>query len=257
MNLSVAMATYNEEENIKRCIDSFRSIADEIIVVDGNSTDKTVEIAESLGAKVTITDNPQIFHINKQKAINKCHGQWILQLDADEVVSKPLAGEIIKIINNSKVQANGYWLPRKNWFITKFLTKGGQYPDYTLRLYKRGKGSLPQKDVHEQAVVEGKVGYLKNPLLHYPYKNFGQYLLKWNRYNDLLAEKIKGEVKGKSFILNLFLVVFYLVMRPAHWFLTTYVRHKGFVDGWDGFLFSFFSALRFPASYIKYLAYKL
>src|SRR5690606_27310163 len=88
-------------------------------------------------------------------------------------------------------EPNGYWMPRKNYFLGRFLMKGGQYPDYTVRLYKKGKGRLPQKDVHEQAVIEGKVGYLKEALLHYPYEDFGHYYAKWNKYNDLFARQIQ------------------------------------------------------------------
>lgn len=131
--------------------------------------------------------------------------------------------------------------------------KGGQYPDYTLRFYRKGKGRLPQKDVHEQAEVEGKVGYLKSALLHYPYKNFSHYLNKWNRYNILFAGQIKEEQKGKNIIQKSLYAIGYLFVKPVHWLLTTFIRHKGFVDGWQGFIFSLFSALRFPVSYIKYL----
>lgn len=131
--------------------------------------------------------------------------------------------------------------------------KGGQYPDYTLRMYRKGKGRLPQESVHEQAVVEGKIDYLKNPLLHYPYKDFANYIEKWMRYNDLLAAEIKEKLKGKSIMQKFFLSIGYLLIKPLHWFLTTYFRHKGFKDWWQGFLFSFFSSIRFPVSYIIYL----
>lgn len=250
--LSVALATFNEEQNLGACLDSVKDFADEIVIVDGTSKDKTVEIAKKYNAKVKITDNPPIFHINKQKAIDMCTGDWILQLDADEHISKELKEEITKVLENN-TDYNGFWMPRKNFFLGRFLMKGGQYPDYTIRLYKKNKGSLPQKDVHEQAEVEGKVGYLKNPLLHYPYKNFSVYLTKWNRYNNLSASQIKVDMKNKNILLRFFFGVGYLIVKPAHWFLTTYIRHKGFMDSWQGFVFSLFSSLRFPAAYIKYL----
>lgn len=250
--LSIAIATFNEEKNLAKCLDSIRNIADEIVVVDGESKDKTVEIAKNYKARVKITTNKPIFHINKQMAIDTCTKDWILQLDADEQVSPELRKEISSVLktNNSTV---GYWLPRKNWFLGKFLMKGGQYPDYTLRFYKNGKGRLPQKDVHEQAIVEGQVGYLKNSLLHYPYENFLAYLIKWNRYNNLLATQIKEKLGGKTFLFKLFSAADYLFIKPIYWFLIAYVRHKGFIDLWQGFVFSFFSAVRFPTSYIKYL----
>ncbi len=250
--LSVVLATFNEEENLARCLESVRDIADEIVIVDGTSIDKTVEIAMQFEAQVKITTNKPNFHINKQMAIDMAKSEWVLQMDADEVVPPELAKEIEEKINESS-EYNGFWIPRKNFFLGRFLMKGGQYPDYTLRLYRRGKGKLPQHDVHEQAQVEGKVGYLKNALLHYPYKNFGFYLAKWNRYNDLIAGQIKDDMKDKNSLKKTIYGLGYLVFKPSQWFVITYGRHKGFYDSWQGFTFSLFSALRFPVSYIKYL----
>lgn len=249
--LSVVYATYNEEQNLAKSLESVKDIADEIIIVDGSSKDKTVEIAKNFGAKVKITTNKQNFHINKQMAIDMATRDWVLQMDADELVSKELKEEIKEILKNENDEFNGFWIPRKNWFLGRFLMKGGQYPDYTIRFYKKGKGRLPQKDVHEQAVVEGKVGYLKNALLHYPYKNLSHYLTKWNFYNNFYANQIREEQETKNIFQKIFYAFMYLLIRPAHWGFTTFLRHKGFMDGWQGFLFSFFSALRFPVSYLK------
>jgi len=255
MKLSVVLATFNEEENIERCLLSVKDFADEIVIVDGTSKDRTVEIAKSLGARVIKTTNKPNFHINKQMAIDAAKGEWVLQLDADEVVDVALETEIKEIIKKNP-EENGFWMPRKNYFLGRFLMKGGQYPDYTIRLYRNGKGRLPQKDVHEQAEVDGKIGYLKNALLHYPYKDFAFYLSKWKRYNLFFAHQIEEELKDKSLLKRLFAGFGYLVLRPSHWMLTTYIRHKGFYDFWQGFVFSFMSALRFPASYIEYLKLK-
>lgn len=251
--LSVVLAVFNEEKNLGACLDGIKDIADEIIIVDGTSSDNTVEIAKKFGAKIKITTNKPNFHINKQIAIDMATKDWILQLDADEHPSNELKEDIKEILKKDLSEYNGYWMPRKNLFLGRFLMKGGQYPDYTLRFYKNGKGRLPQKDVHEQAEVEGKVGYLKGALLHYPYENFLHYLRKWNKYNDLFAQQIKVEQKDKNILQKLFYGFAYLILKPSHWFLTTYIRHKGFMDLWSGFVFSLFSALRFPVSYIKYL----
>lgn len=248
MKLSVVLATYNEAENLAQCLQSVKNICDEIIVVDGGSIDDTVKIAHSFGAKTIVTSNPPLFHINKQKAIDKANSDWILQLDADERVSQSLGKEILMAIKVKDF--NGYWIPRKNYFLGKFLTKGGVYPDYTLRLYRRGKGKLPQKDVHEQAIVEGKVGYLKEPLTHMSDTSFSRYLLRFNRYTNLTADELKN--KNVSFIT----FIEYLFFKPIYWFLLTFIRHKGFIDGWQGFVFSFFSALRFPVSFVKSLVKK-
>jgi len=260
MKLSVAIATYNEEDTIARCLGSVAGFASEIVVVDGSSTDNTVSIAKKYKARIIVTDNPRIFHINKQKAINACHGEWILQLDADEVVTKELSEEIIQTINpvpeqaryragNQQLAINGYWISRKNYFLGRWLSKGGQYPDYTLRLYRRGKGRLPCKSVHEQAEVNGKVGYLINPLLHYPYPNFSHYLEHFSRYTSILA----NEFVHDKLAVSLTTFIQFIVVKPLWWFLSTFIRHKGFYDGYAGLMFSFFSALRFPTAYIKFL----
>lgn len=252
--LSVVLATFNEEQNLRNCLESIKEIADEIVIVDGSSTDKTVAIAKQFKAKILVTDNPQIFHINKQKAIDMATKDWILQLDADEVVSKKLAQEIkektLSLRSSVLNPVVGFWLPRKNWFLGRFLMKGGQYPDYTLRLYLRGKGRLPQQDVHEQAIVEGEVGFLQGALLHYPYRDFTSYLKKWNRYVSIIALQTKTKLENKSFLYQSYFAMDQLLFAPIAWFLLTFVRHKGFMDGWQGFIFAFYSALRFPASYL-------
>lgn len=248
MSLSVVLATFNEEKNLSECLSSVKDLANEIIIVDGGSRDKTVEIAKSFGAKVTVTDNPPIFHINKQKAIDRATKDWVLQLDADEKLTPQLRSEIKEVIHG-KSAADGYWIPRKNWFLGRYLMKGGQYPDYTLRLYKRGKGRLPQKSVHEQAIVDGSVGYLNHPLLHNADPSFRRYLLRFGRYTDLIEKDLREKKPGY----NPIHAVNNLAILPTWWFFLTYVRHKGFMDSWQGFVFSFFSALRFPISYLKYV----
>ena len=248
MKLSVALAVYNEADFLPRCLDSVNGLSNEIVVVDGGSTDQTVVIAKTFKARIFSTNNPKMFHVNKQKAIDACRGDWILQLDADEEVTLELAKEIKKILIQ-KNNINGYWIPRRNFFLGRFLTKGGQYPDYTIRLYRRGKGYLPCKDVHEQAVVTGLIGYLKNPLLHYADSLFTRYLFRFNRYTSLLALDFQKKKIGK----NLLNAILYFFIKPLWWFMKTYIRHKGFVDGWQGFVFSFFSSLRFAVAFIKYL----
>lgn len=247
--ISVVLATFNEENNLVDCLESVKGLADEIIVVDGSSTDKTTEIAKRYNAKVKITNNPPIFHINKQKAIDLATKDWILQLDADERLTPELAQEIHIIVNNKEGKVNGYWIPRKNWFLGRFLLKGGQYPDFTLRLYRKGKGYLPQKSVHEQAVVLGEMGFLTYPLIHMADTNFSRYLMRLNRYTNLMV----SELKAKKIGYNPFMTVRYFLLLPVWWFLLSFIRHKGFMDSWQGFIFSFFSSLRFPIAYIKYI----
>ena len=242
MKLSVVLATFNEEQNIDRCLKAVFKWADEIVVVDGRSTDKTIAIARKFKARIIVTDNPPMFHINKQKAIDAAKGDWVLQLDADEVVTPELKKEI-DFTMNSDPDENGFWIPRKNYFLGKFLTKGGAYPDYTLRLYRRTKGRLPCRSVHEQAVVEGKSGYLKNPILHYADPTFGRYIERFNRYTDLAAHNVTGGLLTNLLWKPLF--------DPLQGFLLIYFRHLGFLDGFPGFIWALFSALNFPIAYFK------
>ncbi len=256
--ISVAIATCNEEANIARCLQSVKDWVDEIVVVDGSSTDKTREIAKKFGARVYKTTNKPIFHINKQMAIDKCRGEWILQLDADEVVSKELKKEILAIIDEGHTgcvrrdtpgvkRAVAYWIPRKNFFLGRWLRKTGQHPDPVIRLFKRGKAKLPCRSVHEQMEVDGKVGWLNGHLLHYPYPSFSEYLKKSNRYTTLTAQEMidRGEKPGLISFLKA-----YFRFEKTFWLL--FLRHKGFLDGFPGFVFSVYSALHHITAYVKF-----
>jgi glycosyltransferase involved in cell wall biosynthesis len=251
MKLSLCIAVFNEENNIHYPMDSALDLVDEVIIVDGGSTDKTSEIARSYGKKVKIitSSNPKMFHINKQKAIEVATGDWVLQLDADEELSPELKQEIRAVILSStkdlaKRNIVAYWLPRKNWFLNRFLMKGGQYPDYTIRLYKNGVAKFPRRDVHENVEINGIIGYLKNPLLHYADPDFSRYLMRWNRYTTLEVERMPKDTK-----LNFFN---YFIWKPKITFLMMYFRHKGFMDGFPGFVFALFSSLRFMVIYVKW-----
>lgn len=282
-HLSVVLAVFNEEKNLEACLASVKDIAQEIVIVDGSSTDKTVEIARRFGAKILVTDNPPIFHINKQKAIDMAKNEWILQLDADERVSPALVKEILKIISMSDEEIDSYqknlpnrklflrhqeilekrdgnigtkdgeyaafFIPRLNYFLGRYMRYGGVYPDGVIRLIRKGKAYLPCKDVHEQMVVEGRVGWLQNDLYHIDSPNFARYLQRNKRYIELLAKDLKKSKKNTSVIAP----IQYMLVLPFWWFVLTYIRHKGFRDGWPGFVFSFFSALRFPRAYLTSL----
>jgi glycosyltransferase involved in cell wall biosynthesis len=251
MKLSVTLATYNESKNITRCLNAIADIADEIIVVDGQSQDDTISLVKKFKkTRVISTTNKPMFHLNKQMGIDACQGIWILQLDADEIVTPELKKEISSIVKKDPkdVAENGFWIPRKNYFLGTFLKKGGQYPDPTIRFYKNGKAHLPCKDVHEQAEVEGLVGWLKNDLEHFADTSFSLYLLRANRYTTLFA----NELKEKNTKINFANFLNFYLFKPGWWFLKTFFRHRGYVDGFPGFVFSFFSALRFPIAYTKY-----
>lgn len=280
--LSVVLATFNEEKNLSDCLESVKDIADEIVVVDGSSSDSTVEIAKKFSSKIHITDNHPIFHINKQKALERATNEWILQMDADERVSLPLRNEIKKILTftekeledyqsklpdlklfkrhqalleerDGKIGTQGpyvaFFIPRLNYFLGRYLRYGGVYPDGVIRLVKRNKAHFPCVSVHEQIAVNGKVGWLQNPLYHQDSPTFKRYLERNQRYINLIAE----ELKSANLKPNLFNSIKYLFILPLHWFILTFIRHKGFLDSWQGFVFSFFSSLRFPRAYLNYL----
>ncbi len=284
--LTVALATYNEEGNLGDCLESVKDIAAEIIIVDGSSTDRTVEIAKKYNTRVKITDNPPIFHINKQKAIDLSTNEWILQLDADEQVSKKLGQEIKKVIDMTEKELSDYqnnlpkkklflrhqqllndrdgnigsekgpyvafFIPRLNYFLGKYLRYGGVYPDGVIRLIKKSNASLPCVDVHEQFSVKGRVGWLENDLIHMADPTFSRYIKRNNRYVSLITQELKEKKTGK----DPFTATNYMLILPIKWFISTFIRHKGFLDSWQGFVFSFFSSLRFPRAYLQYLKNK-
>ena len=269
MKLSLCINTFNEEKNIHLPLDSAIDLVDEVIIIDGSSKDKTVVIAKSYGAKVKtfVVDNPRNFLTNKQRAIERASGEWILQLDADEALSEDLKKEIATLLNCyiAKRQPNnetmkqcnnkfiGYNIPRKNFFLTRFLMKGGVYPDYVLRLYKKKNAKFDLKDLHENVKVSGEIGYFKNPILHYADPNFSRYLLRWDRYTTFDAENLHQRFKVQSSMFKVFLMfIDYFFCKPVYWFLKTYFRHLGLMDGFPGFVFSLFSAIRFWVIYIKW-----
>lgn len=248
MKLSVAIATYNEEKKLGACLASVSSWVDEIVLVDGGSTDRTIAIAKKYNARITKTDNPPIFHINKQKALDSSRGEWILQLDADEVVPDKLRDEILSVVR-AKPKENGYYMPRKNFFCGRWLQKGGQYPDYLIRFIRRGYARFPARSVHEQIVVDGSVGYLQNSLLHYSYDSISEYWRKANAYTSLQAQ----ELRTQKLTINPVTWFIYNTVKPTATFLLVYFRHKGFTDGYWGFLFALFSALHHPLAYMRYV----
>ena len=284
-NLSVVLAVKNEEKNIGNCLKSVQNIADEIIIFDEESKDRTCEIARKHGAKVFSVKHEAIFHKTKQKALKVATHDWILQLDADEIVGEKLAREIKKVINMSDKEIFeyqesfsakkqklfgkhkrlleerdgsigkesdsyvGFFVPRLNFFLGKYLRYGGVYPDGVIRLVKKGKAYFPAKSVHEQIVVEGKVGWLQNDLIHMADPTFKRYLERNSRYIDLIANELKRDRVGK----NPIKFIEYYFIKSIWWFFLTLIRHKGILDGFQGIIFSFFSALRFPRGYWRYL----
>ncbi len=252
--VSVVLATHNEAINLERCLVAVQQIADEIIIVDGDSTDDTVKLARSLGAKVIQTTNKPNFHINKQLAMDEAAGELVLQLDADEVVDAELRAFIVQLKQQAQdgtlpSQPVAWFLRRKNYLFNRWLSKGGQYPDPVIRLYLRGKARLPQKDVHEQMSVDGEVATAPGHLEHYSYPAFSDYLHKFNTYTSFAALQLYQEHKKKGTSPS---VIQYLVFMPLYTFYSLYLRHRGYVDGMAGFIFAYMSALHHPFVLLKY-----
>jgi glycosyltransferase involved in cell wall biosynthesis len=269
--LSVVLAAFNEQENIVDCLNSLKGIANEVIVVDESSTDKTRELAKAKGAKVFKVKHEPIFHITKNKAIRKATGNWILQLDADERLTLKMKNEITGLLNGKYFgvdswlsplkrallifpkpkkltqPAAAYWLPRKNLFLNRYLKNCGQYPDPVIRLFQNGKAILPAISVHEQMKVQGTVGWLQSDLNHLATPKFERYLMRENRYSTLEAKYLyKKGVK-----INLLNTLSYLFLKPLKTFLSLYIRHRGFLDGFPGFVFSLYSGFHHAFSYMK------
>lgn len=245
--LSVAIATYNEENNIVDCLESVKDLADEIVVVDGMSHDRTAQLAKKLGARVIRKPNRSMFHINKNIAIRNCTGDWILVLDADEQLSSELTKEITRVISTDPPE-NGFWINRRNWFLGDFLKKGGAYPDPVIRLFKKGKGYHPEISVHEQIKIDGKIGRLEEDILHFADPSFKRYLERANRYTERTAIDFGSQGLKK----NPLTAIYFMLFKPTITFLLIYFRHKGYQDGFRGFVWALFSGAHFFYAYSKY-----
>ncbi len=269
MTLSIVIITYNEEANLPRTLESvlplIRDGQGEIVVVDSGSTDRTVEIAQSLGARVFIEDWKG-YAGQKNSAIEKATGDWILSLDADEVVDSELSQEIEHQVlgktalqdsrqvpnSNTAVLAssiNGVWIRRKNYFLGRWIRHGGFWPDPKLRLFRGGTGKFENRTVHETAMVDGKLvnrdgALFKGALLHYSYPTLSDYIDHMNRYSTLGAEMAIAKGRHGFSLVN-------IVSRPLATFAYNYVFRLGFLDGREGLLLHLYHAVYVSWKYAK------
>ncbi len=237
--LSVAIIAGNEERNIGDCLESVKW-ADEIIVVDSESTDRTVEIARGYTDKVFVK-KWEGYTIQKQFAIDQASCDWILSLDADERVSPELKAEIEKILEE-ETEYDGFYIPRRNFFLGKWVKSCGWYPNYQLRLFRRGKGYVTKRKVHEGFVVDGKVGYLKGDIIHFTHMELKSTFAKVNEYSSLSAEEKVGRKKVKGF---------HLIFHPLSAFLSHYIIRGGFKEGVHGLMVSLIHAMTNMQTYMK------
>ncbi len=233
MNLSVAIVALNEESNIGRTIESVRW-ADEIVLVDSGSTDRTCEIAHQFGAKVVV-EPWRGYTAQKNFALELCTKDWILSLDADEEVSPELAEDIRRAIADPRA-LDGYWMPRKNLFLGRWMRHGGFYPDPKLRLFRRGKAFSTGRDPHDRFELKdgSPTGRLKHALIHHTYPTLYYYLEHMNHYSTTW-NRVAG-ARAAGFRLD------HIVLRPLATFLYNYVFRLGFLDGREGLLLHLYHA---------------
>ena len=180
MKLSVGIITFNEENRIGKTLDSIKDLADEIIIVDSESSDRTVQIAESKGAKIFI-EKWKGYGAQKNSVLEKCKGEWVLLIDADEVISVQLKEKIKKIINSEKTSNNVYKIKLRNIAFGREIKFGG-WDDYVIRLWKNGVVKISGREVHEKYETTEKIGKIKEKIIHYTYDNIYEFLEKLNRY---------------------------------------------------------------------------
>jgi glycosyltransferase involved in cell wall biosynthesis len=222
---SAVVITRNEESRLRVCLASL-AWADEIVVVDAESTDRTVEVAREFTERVLVRPWPG-FAAQKNFAAEQARGAWILSVDADEEVSADLREEIRRVVGQPSAAA-GYAVPRRNIFWGRWIRHGGLYPDWQVRLFRRGQGRFVERAVHESVEVNGEVQRLSGPLIHRSYESVGQFLERAHRYSSLAADDlVAGGARPGALP---------LILRPLGRFLAMYVARRGFLDGTPGLL---------------------
>jgi glycosyltransferase involved in cell wall biosynthesis len=238
MKISAAIITLNEERRLPRAIESLRC-CDEIVVLDSGSTDRTVEIAANLGARV-VESGWHGFAAQKNIAAEQCSNDWVLSLDADEALSEALEGEILQIRKNGP-QYDGYTMPRLAQYLGRWILHSGWYPDRKVRLFDRRRARWKGEFVHESVEVEGRVGHLQSNILHFTFESLSEHLRTMDRYTTLAAEQLiecKAQVGWTELLLD-----------PMWTFFRTLVLQRGFLDGTEGF------AIAYMASVYNFLKY--
>lgn len=277
--VSVVILTFNEERNLPDCLEAV-NWADEIIMVDSSSSDKTIEIAKKFKCKVFQREF-EGFGKLKNYAISKTSNNWILNLDADERVTNELRKEIESELENPEF--NGYYFPRKSYIGKKWLKYAGQYPSYQLRLFRKDKGRFEDSVIHERAKVKGKTGYMKNDLVHYNFRSWKGFIDKMNWLTSIEAKeflnkkfvsfypmkKIKGffgeysrlrrggNDRRTSYVLARNVLSDYEIgwLLPLR-FITTFIRlyflQQGFRDGFYGFMWASLVSMHMSVRHYKY-----
>lgn len=242
--LTVVISAFNEEKKIGECLASVKEWADEIVVVDNSSIDRTAVIAKKYTKKVYKQKNdPSKIDLQKNYGFSKAKGDWILSLDADERVSEALGFQIRSVIDADDKEFSGYWIPRKNVIFGKWIEHTGWYPDFQLRLFRRTKGSYVAEHVHEDLKLTGKTDKLTEPLLHENYETFSQFISKHMIYASNEADFLlqKGYMVNPLDILRM----------PAKEFMSRYFMREGYKDGLHGLILSVLMAFYHVMIYVN------
>ena len=232
--ISAAIITCNEEDKIARALESLEEVADEIVVVDSGSRDRTLEICREHGAIVNYNEWPG-YREQKQLATNLTRFEWVLSLDADEEVSRELRDEILEWKSGPETEADGYYIPRMTRLMGRWIRHTTWYPDWQLRLFRKDRGEWQGLNIHESFVTEGKVSRMSGHILHYTYSDVSEYLVQLEKFTNLAAEDYLARGKKTGF--------FRLLFSPPAVFLKNYLLKAGFLDGKAGFVASWFSAV--------------
>jgi glycosyltransferase involved in cell wall biosynthesis len=240
MKITATIITLNEERNIARAIESLRC-CDEILVVDSGSIDRTVELAEKLGARV-IESPWHGYATQKNYAAEQACNDWILSLDADEALSESLEGEIWTLKKKGP-NYDAYTMPRLAQYLGRWILHCGWYPDRKVRLYHRAKAKWVGDFVHESVQVNGRVGYLESNLLHFTCDSLSEHLKTMDRYTTLAAEELVSR-NEKIRLRN-------MILDPAWTFTKTYFFQSGFQDGLEGLTIAYMAALYTFLKYAK------
>jgi len=246
VTLSVATITQDEEENFPRTLasvqDLIRALGGEIIVVDSGSTDRTLDIAQQYGAKI-FREPWKGFAAQKNSALEKATGDWILFLDADEPLEPAAADEIHAALAATPTVA-GYWISRKNFFLNRWIRHGGFYPDRKLRLIRRGAGQWIEHGAHPTIQVTGPTANLSHAILHYAYPTLRGYIAHMNSYSSMQAEHLTQSRRRGFDLVN-------IVLNPLATFFYNYVFRLGFLDGGEGLLLHLYHSAYVSWKYAK------
>jgi glycosyltransferase involved in cell wall biosynthesis len=240
-HLSVVVLTLNEERNIGECLESVRW-ADEIIVADSGSTDRTLEIVRRVTDRI-LTIAWTGYGAARNAAIAQATGDWILWLDADERVTPELAEEIRGIIGDPAGRHDGFMIARRAYFLGRWIKHSGWYPSRVLRLFRRGKGHFTETLVHERLDLVGSVGTTRHDILHFTDPDLDHYLAKFNRYTTLAAGDLEAAGRRPA--------ITDLLLRPPFQFIKMYLLRGGILDGLHGLILAVLSSAYVFVKYAK------